>query len=78
METRLRLLGKLRSFGGTLDSWRQFNFTFLGQAVASRLKQAMIESEVLTEAAMTNAALPPRKQRVSTQLYDMLVLIREG
>ena len=38
----------------------------------------MIESEVLQEAAITNAALLPRDQRVSTQLYFMLVLLLEG
>ena len=46
-----RLLGKPESFGGTTDNWRQFKFTFLGHAgaVDSRLKQTMIESEVLQE-----------------------------
>ena len=59
---------------------RQFKFTFLGYAgaVDSRLKQAMIESAVLTEAGITNAALPPRDQRVSTQLCYMLVLLLKG
>ena len=63
-----RLLGKPKSNDGTSDIWRQFKLTFLGYAggVDSRLNQAMIESEVLTEAAFTNAALPPRDQRVST------------
>ena len=75
-----RLLGKLKSFDGSTDSWRQFKFTFLGYAgaVDSRLKQAMIESEVLPEASITNSALPARDQRVSTQLYYMLVLLLEG
>ena len=75
-----RLLGKPKSFDGSTDSWRQFKFTFLGYAgaVDSRLKQAMIESEVLPEAATTNSALPARDQRVSTQLYYMLVLLLEG
>ena len=63
-----RLLGKKKSFDGTSDSWRQFKFTFFGYAgaVDMRLKQAMIEREVLTEPAITNAALPPRDQQVST------------
>ena len=75
-----RLLGKPKSFDGSTDSWRQFKFTFLGYAgaVDSRLKQAMIESEVLPEASITNSALPARDQRVSTQLYYMLVLLLEG
>ena len=74
------LLGKPKSFDGSTDSWRQFKFTFLGYAgaVGSRLKQAMIESEVLPEAATTNSALLARDQRVSTQLYYMLVLLLEG
>ena len=57
-----------KSFDGSTDSWRQFKFTFLGYAgaVDSRLKQAMIESEVLPEASITNSALPARDQRVST------------
>ena len=72
-----RLLGKPKSFNGSTDSWRQFKFTFLGYAgaVDSRLKQAMIESEVLPEAAITNSALPARDQRVSILLYCMLVLL---
>ena len=38
------------SSDGTLDSCRQFKLTFLGYAgaVDSRLKQDMVESEVLT------------------------------
>ena len=69
-----RQLGKPKSFDGSTDSWRQFKFTFLGYAgaVDSRLKQAMIESEVLPEAAITHSALPARDQRVSTQLYCTL------
>ena len=59
-----RLLGKPKGIDGTSDNWRRF-----------RLKQALIESEVLKEPAITNAALPPRDQRVSTQLYYMLVLL---
>ena len=68
-----RLLGKPKSCDGSTDSWRQFKFTFLGYAgaVDSRLKLAMIESEVLPEASITD-------QRVSTQLYYMLVLLLEG
>ena len=68
-----QLLEKQKSFGGTTDSWKQFKFTFLGYAgaVDSRLKQAMIESEVLQETAITNSALPTRDQRVSTHLYYM-------
>ena len=75
-----RLLGKPKSFDGTTDNWRQFKFTFLGYtgAVDSRFKQALIESELLQEAAITNAALPPREQRVSTQLYFILVLVLEA
>ena len=67
---------QLKRFDGTWDSWCQFKFTFLGcaGAVDSRLKQATIESEVLTGAAITNAALRPREQRVSTCLYHVLVL----
>ena len=57
-----------------------FKFTFLGVAgaVDSRLKQAMIESEVLQEAAILNSALPPRDQRDSTQPCFMLVLRLAG
>ena len=75
-----RLLGKPKSFDGTTDNWRQIKFTFLGHAgaVDSRLKQAMIESEVLQKTAITNSALPARDQRVSTQLYHMLALLLEG
>ena len=75
-----RLLGKPKSFDGSTDSWRQFKFTFLGYAgaVDSRLKQAMIESEVLQAAAITNSALLAGDQRVSTKLYYMLVLLLEG
>ena len=75
-----RLLGKPKNFDGTTDNWRQFKFTFLGYAgaVDSRLKQVMIESEVLQENAIMNSALPARDQRVSTQLYYMLVLLLEG
>ncbi len=74
------LLGKPKIFDGRSDIWRQFKFTPLGYAgaVDSRLKQAAIESEVLTESAITNAALLPRAQRVSTQLFYMLVLLSEG
>ena len=73
-----RLLGKPKSFDGSAD--RQFKFTFLGYAgaVDSRLKQPMIESEVLPEAVITNSALLARDQWVSTQLYYMLVLFLEG
>ena len=71
-----RLLGNRRakSFDGTMDGWRQFNFTFMDYAgaVDSRVKQAMIESEVLQEAAITNSALLPRDQSVSTQLYFII------
>ena len=75
-----RLLGTPKSFDGSADSWRQFKFTFLGYAgaVDSRLKQAMIESEMLPEASVTNSALPARDQRVSAQLYYVLVLLLEG
>ena len=75
-----RLLEKPSSPDGTSDSWRQFEFPFLGYAgaVDPGLKQAMIESEVLTETAITNAALPPRDQRVSTRLHYTLVLLLEG
>ena len=68
-------LGKPKGFDGSTDSWRQFKFTFLGYAgaVDSRLKQAMIESEVLPEASITNSALPARDQRVSTHLYYLLL-----
>ena len=74
------LLGKPKSFDGSTDSWRQFKFTLLGYAgaVDSRLKKVMIESEVLPEASITKSALPARDQRVSTQLYYMLVLLLEG
>ena len=78
-----QLLGKPKSVDGTTDNWRQLKFTcflLLGYAGAfySRVKQAMIESEMLQEAAITNSAFPPRDQRVSTQLYFMLVLLLEG
>ena len=75
-----RLLGKPKNFHRATDNWRQFKFTFLGYAgaVDSRLKQVMIESEVLQENAIMNSALPARDQRVSTQLYDLLVLLLEG
>ena len=75
-----RLLGKPKSFDGSTDNWRQFKFTFLGYAdtVDSRLKQAMIESAMPQENAIMNSALPARDQRVSTQLYYMLVLLLEG
>ena len=75
-----RLLGKPQSFDGATDNWRQFKFTFLGfaGAVDARLKQAMIESEVMQETAITNSALPARDQQVSTQLYYMQVLLLEG
>ena len=75
-----RLLGKPKNLDGTTDNWRQFKFTFLGFAGAfdSRLKQEMIASEVLQENAIMNSALPARDQRVSTQLYYMLVLLLEG
>ena len=65
-----RLLEKPKSFDGTTDNWRQFKFTFLGYvgAVDSRLKQVMIESEVLQENAIMNSPLPARDRRVSTQL----------
>ena len=71
-----RLLGKPKSFDGSTDSWRQF-LGYAG-AVDSRLKQAMIESDVLPEASITNSALLARDQRVSTQLYFMFVLLLEG
>ena len=72
-----RLPGKPKSFDGAMDNWRQLKFTFLGYpgAVDARLKQAMIESEVLQEAAIMNSALPAKDQQVSTQLYHMLVLL---
>ena len=76
-----RLLGKQKSFDGAMDNWRQFKFTFLGYtgAVNARLKQAMIESEVLQEAAIMNSVLPVGDQQASsTQLYHMLVLLLEG
>ena len=38
----------------------------------------MIENEVLIEAAITNAAFPPRDQWFSTQMYHMLLLLLEG
>ena len=75
-----QLLGKPKSFDSTTDSWRQFKFTFLDYAgaVDSRLKQVMIECEVLQENAIMNSALLARDQRVSTQLHYMLVLLLEG
>ena len=59
-----------------MDSRRQFNFTFLGYAgaVDARLKQAMIESAVMQEAAIKKSVLPARDQQASTQLYFMLLL----
>ena len=75
-----RLLGKPKSFDGTTENCRQIKFTFLGYAgaVDSRPKQAIFESEVLQEAAITNSSLPARDQRVSMQLYYVLVLLLEG
>ena len=75
-----RLLEKPKNFDGTTDNWRRFKFTSLGYAgaVDLRLKQVMIESEVLQENAIMNSALPARDQRVSTQLYYMLALLFEG
>ncbi len=75
-----RVLGKPKIFDDRSDIWRQSKFTLLGYAgaVDSRLKQAAIESEVLIESAITNGALLPRAQRVSTQLFCMLVLLLEG
>ena len=75
-----RLLEKPKSFDGAMDNWRQFKFTFLGYAgaVNARLKQAMIESELLQEAAIMNSVLPVGDQQASTQLYFMLVLLLEG
>ena len=47
-ETRVLGVEKPKSFDGTTDNGRRFKFTFLGYAgaVASRVKQAMIESQV--------------------------------
>ena len=75
-----RLLGKSKSFDGAMDNWRQFKFTFLGcaGAVNARLKQAMIESEVMQEAVIMDSVLPIGDQQASTQLYYMLVLLLEG
>ena len=67
---------KPKSFDGTTDNWTRFKFTFL-RWCSSRLKQAMIESEVLQVNAIMNSALLARDQRVSTQLYCMLVLLLE-
>ena len=53
-------------------------FSGYAGAVDSRLKEAMIESEVLQETAITNSALLARDQRVLTQLYYMLVLLLDG
>ena len=59
------LVRKPKSFDGTSDSWRHFKFTFFGHAVAvdMRLKLAMIECEVIAEAGVANAVLPPRDTR---------------
>ena len=75
-----RLLAKPENFDCTTDNSRQFIFTFLGYAgaVDSRLEQVMIESEVSQENAIMNSALPARDERVSTQLYFMLVLLLKG
>ena len=75
-----RLLGKPKSFDSASDNWRQYKCTFLGYAGAVvRLKQAVLESEMLTEPAISNAALPPRDQPVSTQPHHVLVgLLGEG
>ena len=63
-----------------MDNWRQFKFTFLGYTgtVNARLKQAMIESEVMQEAAIMNSVLPVGDQQASTQLCYMLVLLLEA
>ena len=75
-----RLLGKPKSFDGAVDNWKQFKFMFLGHAgaVDARLMQAMIQSELMQEAAIMNAALPVRDQQASTLLHYMLVLFLEG
>ena len=75
-----RSLGKPKSFDSSMDNWRQFKFTSSGYAgaVDGRRKQAMIESEVVQEAAIMNSALPVRDQHASIQLYHMLVLVLEG
>ena len=75
-----RLLGKPENFDCTTDNSRQFKFTFLAYAgaVHSRLKQVLIGSEVSQESALMNSALPARDERVSTQLYFMLVLLWKG
>ena len=67
-----RLLGKPKSFDGATDNWRQFKFTFLGYAglVDSRLKQAMIEPEVLQELAITNPALSESQRSCITCWYS--------
>ena len=63
-----RLLGKPKSFDGAMDNRRQFKFTFLGNAgaVNATLKQAMIEKEVMQEAAIMNSVLPVGDQQAST------------
>ena len=61
-----------------LPHFVEFTFIRYAGAVDSRLKQAMIDSEVLQEAAITNSALPPMDQRVSTLLHFMLVQLLEG
>ena len=71
------MLGKPKSFDGAMDNWRQFKLGYAGANDAG-LKQAMIESDVMQEAAITNSALPVRDQQASTQLYYMLVLLLEG
>ena len=60
-----RLLGKPKSFDGPMDNWRHVKFTFLGYAgaVNGRLKQAMIESEVLQEAAIMHSRRKIEKEK---------------
>ena len=75
-----RVLGKPRNFDGHLENWRSFKLTFLGYAgaVNADLRAGMVKSEALAEGAIINSALGADDQKISTQLYYLLVLLLEG
>ena len=55
---------------GESVNWKQFKFWFLGSAgaVNARLEHALIESEVMEEAAIVNSVLPVGDQLVDLEL----------
>ena len=75
-----RVLGKPRNFDGHQENWRSFKFMFLGYAgaVNADLRAGMVKSEALAEGAIVNSALAADDQKISTQLYYLLVLLLEG